>query len=180
MTLSLMATQVIFKEVWTNHTRIFNVNPYWTVTQFLDSMRPLIKNEFNINNFEIVEAGQYIPGIPSEEAPSLIASDIIIRNKWGPKLSVSFYIRRKNYNYLQLRELSIRQNIIGYGETNISTNPILMNLETIEECPICLENIQFINNRNNFGCSHNICNECYINCQVRNYTSCPICRNEMQ
>ena len=90
MTLSLMATQVIFKEVWTNHTRIFNVNPYWTVTQFLDSMRPLIKNEFNINNFEIVEAGQYIPGIPSEEAPSLVASDIIIRNNANLSKNIKF------------------------------------------------------------------------------------------
>ena len=79
MSLSLMATQVTFTEVWTTHSKRFYVNPYWTVSQFLESMAPLIKYEFKTNDFEIVEKGQIIKGIPSEEAPAVTNSEIKIR-----------------------------------------------------------------------------------------------------
>jgi hypothetical protein len=78
MSLSLMATQVTFTEVWTTHTKQFYVNPYWTITQFLESIRTLIKNEFKTEFYEIVEAGQHIPGIASEDAPAIINSQILI------------------------------------------------------------------------------------------------------
>ena len=82
MSLSLMATQVTFTEVWTTHTKQFYVNPYWTITQFLESIRTLIKNEFKTEFYEIVEAGQHIPGIASEDAPAIINSQILIDLIW--------------------------------------------------------------------------------------------------
>ena len=179
MALSLMATYVTFKEVWTTHTKNFYVNPYWTVTQFLESIRPLIKNEFRMNYFEIVEAGQHIPGTPSEEAPAVTESEIIMSHKWGYDLRVSFYVRRKNYDYSELRRQSFYRNIGLHEDNNGSVNPIIINSPIVEECPICFENIPFINNRNNFGCSHNICNNCYVNCQISNHNRCPICRHAL-
>jgi len=179
MALSLLATQVEFKEVWTNHIKQFYVNPYWTVTQFLESISPLIKTEFNTDLYDIVETGQIIQGIPSEDAPAVLNSNIQIRNKWGYDLSVSFYVRRKNYDYSKLRQLTINKNIDKLKDNNASINPMIINFPIVEECPICLDNIQFINNMNNFKCNHNICNNCYVNYQMRNYNKCPICRQKL-
>jgi len=174
-----MATQVTFTEVWTSHTKQFYVNPYWTVTQFLESVSPLIKIEFNTIDFEIVETGQIIKGIVEEEAPAITNSDIKIRYKWGYDLDVSFYVRRKNYDYSKLRQsrINIKIDILTYNNTSI--NPMIINFPIVEDCPICFENIQFINNINNFGCTHNICNKCYINYLMFNYNYCPICRHEL-
>jgi hypothetical protein len=176
--MSLMAIQVIFTEVWTTHSRKIYVNPYWTVTQFLESIKPLIKNEFYTNDFEIVETGQIIKGIASEEAPAVRNSEIKIRDKWGYNLDISFYVRRKKYDYSKLRKLSINKNIDELKDINTPINPMIINFPIVEECPICFENMQFINNINNFSCTHHICNNCYVNYKILNYNRCPICRNE--
>lgn len=177
--MSLLAAPVIFKEIWTTHTKRFYVNPYWTITQFLQSIRPLINYEFKTNNFEIVEAGQYIYGIPAEEAPGITNSEIKMRNRWGYDLQVSFYVRRRNYDYSKLRQLYINKNIDAHKAINTSINPLILNSQILIECPICFENIQFFNIMNNFGCTHNICNNCFVNCQILNYNKCPICRHKL-
>jgi len=174
-----MATQVTFTEVWTTHTKQFYVNPYWTITQFLESVRPLIKNEFNTNNFEIVETGQIIKGVVEEEAPAITSSEIKMRYKWGYDLNVSFYVRRKDYDYSKLRQLTVYKKIEALTDYNTSINPMIINFSIVEDCPICFEDMQFINNMNNFGCTHNICNYCYIKYLMLNYNNCPICRHEL-
>ena len=177
--MSLMATQVTFTEVWTTHSTQLYVNPYWTVTQFLQSVNPLIKIKFYTNDFEIVEKGQISKGVASEEGPALTNSDIQIRNKWGYDLDISFYVRRKNYDYSKLRQLNMNTTIDKLKDSNTPTNPMIINFPIVEECPICFENMRFINNTNNFGCAHNICNNCYVNYKMLNYNNCPICRNEL-
>jgi hypothetical protein len=174
--MSLMAIKVTFTEVWTTHSKQFFINPYWTVTQFLESIKPLIKNEFYTNDFEIVETGQIIKGIASEEAPAITNSEIKIRNKWGYNLDISFYVRRKNYDYSKLRQLSMNITIDALKDINTPINPMIINFPIVDDCIICFENMQFINNINNFGCIHNICNNCYVNYRILNYNNCPICR----
>jgi len=173
-----MSIQVTFTEVWTTHSKKFFVNPYWTVTQFLESVKPLIQMEFYTNDFDIIETGQIIKGMASEEAPAITNSEIKMRNKWGYELDVSFYIRRKKYDYSKLRQLSIHKHINELKERNTPTNPMITNFPIAEDCPICYENMQFIHNVNNFGCAHPICNNCYANYKILNYSNCPICRNE--
>jgi len=177
--MSLMSIKVTFTEVWTTHSKEFYLNPYWTVTQFLESIKPLIKYEFGTNNFEIVETGQIIKGKSPEEAPAVTNSEIKIRNKWGFNLEISFYVRRKNYDYSKLRQSCVNMNIDELKNINTPTNPMIINFPILEECPICYENMQYINNINNFGCAHNICNNCYVNYKILNYNNCPICRNEL-
>jgi hypothetical protein len=174
-----MSIQVTFTEVWTTHSKKIYINPYWSVTQFLESIKPLIKNEFYTNDFEIIETRQIIKGIASEEAPAITNSEIQIRDKWGYNLDISFYVRRKKYDYSKLRQLSINKIIDELKDMNTPINPMITNFPIVEECPICFENMKFINNANNFGCTHNICNNCYVNYQILNYTNCPICRNEL-
>ena len=173
-----MSIHVTFTEVWTTHSKQIYVNPYWTVTQFLESVSPLIKHEFYTNDFEIVETGQHIKGISSEEAPAVTNSEIQLRNRWGYNLDVSFYVRRTKYDYSKLRQVTMNQHIDELAHRNTPINPMILHFPVTEECPICFETMQFINNTNHFGCTHPICNRCYVHYTMLHYRNCPVCRKE--
>lgn len=159
--MSIQSRPINFKEVFTTNIRQLHINPHWTMIQFVESIKPHISREFNTNDFEIVEAGQYTPGIPAEAAPALQITDIRLKDKWKEDLKVSFYVRRRNFDYPQLQNLNTRRNI---NTTAIQTG----------ECPICLETVRLIS-RN--GCSHSVCSDCHRRCQQVNYTICPLCRH---
>lgn len=152
--MSLLSIPVEFKEVYTSNSRNLHCNPNWTTRHFIEIIKPELCREFNIHkdNLEIVEAGQSVPGLRPEEVTLPLSFDntVKIKDKWGPKLEVAFYVRRKNYPYFQL-------------------NPTSSN----SECPICLENMTLYS-RN--GCSHCICDKCIQRCLTVNYTMCPFCR----
>ena len=162
--LSLLSVPVTFKEVYTTNVRNFHVNPNWTLTQFVQSVTPYICSEFNIHqdNLEIIEAGQYTPGIRPEAASHLTQDNTLMKDKWGTKLAVSFYIRRKDFEYPQLNLNLIRQT---------STSPIA---SVIDDCPVCLETVSLYSTH---GCSHRICRRCHERCLSVNYTICPLCRH---
>jgi hypothetical protein len=145
---------VLFKEVWTNNTTRININPNWTITQFIENVRPILAVEFNTHDFDIIEAGQNVHNIVSETAPALEYSNIQIKNKWGDSMNVSFYIRKNN--------------TINHVEKDIE-NPLLF-----DECPICYENVILLKRDD---CNHRICNNCIKKCDVINYNICPVCRN---
>jgi hypothetical protein len=155
---------VTFKEVYTSNSCNFNVNPNWTITQFMDSVKPHICREFNIieNNFEIVEAGQYTTGVRPEAVMPLIQDTITkMKHKWGTKLNVSFYVRKKDYVQPEITVNTIRQS---------STSPFTI---VIGDCPICLENVAVTSRHT---CCHTICDRCHQHCLSVHYTICPICR----
>ena len=149
---------VNFKEVWTSHIYQLVIDPRWTITQFIEHISPHISREFGTNDFDIVETGQNKDGIPSEEAPGIELSNIILKDKWSEKLNVSFYVRRKNIVNTPLQN------------TNISVNPNL-----IQECPVCLDLRHLIGR---VGCLHRVCADCNNMCLSLNYTICPVCRHE--
>jgi len=160
--MSLLSIPVSFKEVYTTNVRNFHVNPNWTITQFIQTIGPHICREFNVieDNLEIIEAGQYTTGIKPEAAPALTQDTIKIKDKWGPKLQVSFYVRRKDYLYPEMNLNLIRQ--------TPNTVPSI-----IDDCPVCFENVTLTSRHT---CSHTICNRCHQHCLSINYTICPICR----
>ena len=163
--LSILSVPVTFKEVYSSNTRSFHVNPNWTMTQFIDSVKPHICREFNVqeDNLEIVEAGQYSPGIrPEAAAPLTQNTTIKMKHKWGRKLNVAFYIRRKDYLYPEMNLNVIRQ---------VSTSPVAP--PVIDDCPVCLETVSVTSRHT---CSHTICDRCHQHCLSVNYTICPICR----
>jgi hypothetical protein len=149
---------IYFKEVWTTNTCEININPSLTIERFIESVSGQLSTEFNIdeNELDIIEAGQCIFDIASEDAPALIPSNITLQHKWGETLKdVSFYVRRKNYQYPASQT---------YRELRA----------TEHECPICLENGSVMFRFNN--CCHSVCSFCRINCQRVNYFICPLCR----
>jgi len=153
---------IYFKEVWTSNTYEMNINPSLTIEQFIERATHQLSLEFNINENEldIVEAGQCISDIASEEAPALIPSNITLQRQWGDDLKdASFYVRRKNYLYpgsQTYRELRIAEQAAR------------------NECPICLESRSLMFRFNN--CSHSICSGCHVNCLRVSYVICPLCR----
>ena len=158
-----MSLTITFKEVFTTNICNFQVNSNWTIAEFIQTIEPHICREFNIakENLEIIEAGQYTPGIPPEAASPLIQDSSIIKDKWGTKLEISFYVRRKDYQYPELNLNLIRQT---------STRPIT---SVIDDCPVCLETTSLYSRHT---CSHNICDNCHRHCLSVSYTICPICR----
>ncbi len=157
--MSLLSVPLTFKEVYTANVRSFHVNPNWTITQFIQILTPYICSEFNVleDDLEIIEAGQYTSGIRPEAASQLTQDTTLVKDKWGLKLGVSFYIRRKDYAYPQLNLNLIRNSEIIVGD-----------------CPVCFETVSLYSRR---GCSHRICRSCHECCLSVNYTICPVCRH---
>jgi hypothetical protein len=164
--MSLQSKPVLFKEVWTNNVRQFHVNPYWTVTQFIESVRPHLAREFNTQDFDIVESGQNVHNIVSETAPALEYSNVKIHHKWGKNLNVSFYIRKNDANN---QSINTQEEVEEENQNQEEENPLLM-----DECPICYENIMLLRM---YECEHRICKYCFKKCNIINYNICPICRN---
>ena len=161
--MSLLSVPISFKEVSTSNVRNFRVNPNWTITQFIQSVGPLICREFNIEEgkLEIIEAGQYTAGIRPESAPALNFDSTKIKDKWGIKLQVAFYIRRKDYLYPEMNLNLLRQSSI----------PTVASI--VDDCPICFETISLTSRH---SCSHRICDRCHQHCLSISYTICPLCR----
>jgi len=168
--MSLHSIRVNFKEVFTTNVRNLYINPFWTVRQFLETVKPIISQEFNCQqkHIEIIETGQDLPGIPAEAGLPLVISDIPIRQKWGQNLNIAFYIRRKNHVYPQLENLNNNRYI------DPEVNPIITNSTTTNSCPVCLETVSLLNR---YRCSHLICTNCYYCCLNNEHIVCPICRS---
>ena len=162
--IGLRSISINFKEVFTVRTLQFQINPFFTVTQMIESLRPSLSVQFNINSdeIEIVPAGQYINGNPPESAPALVPSSRRLCDIWGPELRyLSFYVRRKNFVYPQIerhiREREANNNQISYEG----------------ECPICLESTSVTRR---YDCNHGVCTTCYGRCQAASITVCSLCR----
>jgi len=168
--MSLTSIPINFKEVFTTNVRTIHINPHWTVTQFIESVRPIIEQEYHLENddFDIVPTGQDSPGIPAEAGFPLQMSDISLRNMWGKELHVAFYIRRRNHIYPQLQNLNANIHV------DPEINPIITNSAIVNDCPVCLETVPLLNR---YSCRHVICTDCYYRCLNREYNTCPLCRS---
>lgn len=171
--MSLTSIPVAFKEVFSNEVRNLHLNPYWTVRQFIAIISPIIEQVFDCNDYDIVESGQDAPGIPAEAGAPLVPSEIILKNKWGKELNISFYIRRRNYTYFELQNLNSRVNILQNVQ-NADINPIIIHSFHNADCPVCLETVPTLTR---YSCIHRICNNCFYQCQQVNHELCPVCRS---
>jgi len=145
-----LRVRVYFKECYTDNTQYYYLNPTWTKRELMENIKNSVSRDFNVevDNFEIVEAGQMITDgdnalMPSEEAPSIEINNVQLYQIWGRELKVSLYIRRKNPED-----------------------------STDYTCVICRSG----RGTNHYGCSHNICNTCVNSCINANINRCSICR----
>jgi len=169
--IGLRSRPVNFKEVFTVRTLQFHINPFITVNQLINNLRPELATQFRINEdeIEIVESGQYYPDRLSEEAPGLVPSNTKLCHIWGENLqNLAFYVRRKNYVYPQF-QVNRRQRQIASSSSETYSQTTFTG-----ECPICLESCSLTRR---YICSHGICNPCYQRCQSESFTVCSLCRS---
>ena len=137
---------IYFKLVFTTNSQHYLINPLWTVTQFIEIMRPVVCRDFNLENCEFVDTLQQI--IPSENGAALIyQNNVTIASKYGDDLNVAFYIRPISIQLIEIPE----------NDTQL-------------RCVICMtrqRNILFT------PCRH-MC--CCSECAHNNIHACPICR----
>ena len=81
---------IYFKEAWTSNTKYYLINPIWNQEQLYAYLKPFILSHFNIANFEIIEMGENL----AENAPPINIGNVLLGQKYGAGLEVSFYIRR--------------------------------------------------------------------------------------
>ena len=168
--LGLRSRPVNFKEVFSIRTLQFHINPFITVSQLINNLRPELATQFGINEneIEIVESGQYDSDYLPEEAPSLIPSDRKLCHIWGENLEhLAFYVRRRNHLYPQFEASRRQRQINRLSITNNSPTVFT------GDCPICLES-SLLTRR--YSCIHGVCATCYQHCQTANITLCSLCR----
>ena len=169
--LGLRSIPINFKEVYTIRSSQFYINPFITVRELINNLRPELAIQFGINenDIEIVNAGQYYLGCLPEEAPALVPSDEKLCEVLGENLQyVSFYVRRKNNVHPQI-ESARRRTLTSASDTS---NLTPQNTFT-GDCPICLESCQLTIR---YGCSHGVCSGCYSCCQLASINVCSLCR----
>jgi len=91
-----MIIDLYFKQVFTTYTKYYYVNTLWTPAKMYEHLKDLIKRDFNIDNFELVDTIPLInyDGL-SEDKPKLEPIDTItIGEIYQNNINyVAFYIR---------------------------------------------------------------------------------------
>lgn len=86
-----------FKITNTEQCATFDVPTNLCIANFIEYVKYKASEEFGFNintNIEIVEAGQGIPGLASEDAPAIEPNtNITLREKYNDVYDKSFYIR---------------------------------------------------------------------------------------
>ena len=89
----------IFKIAYTPETQIYSFDDNITINEFLNELNIILKSAINLDNYEIVEAGQYNNGRDPELAPAITMS---ATTTIGQKYSnySGFYIRETHNSNL--------------------------------------------------------------------------------
>jgi hypothetical protein len=157
--------EVYFKLARTTQTRMYMLYPNWTISDFKNIIKSRIYQDFNVMQHELVETGQYMPGVDSEDMPALQTTHETLVSKYGPRLEISFYIR------------PIYQNITPTPIIPNNTTAIIQATST-HTCsmPFCGERITA--NSQYFDCPHPFCDTCIAGCVQTGHSRCPCCRHE--
>ena len=94
---------VYFKEAFTTNIKYYNIPIKWTTEKFINIVKEWIMDDFDLvsRNYKscsinIIEMGQEIAGIKSEDAPHLEEEEITYHDKFiTTKKWPSFYIKIK-------------------------------------------------------------------------------------
>jgi hypothetical protein len=94
---------VYFKEAFTTNIKYYNIPIKWTTEKFINIVKEWIMDDFDLvsRNYKscsinIIEMGQEIAGIKSEDAPHLEEEEITYHDKFiSTKKWPSFYIKIK-------------------------------------------------------------------------------------
>jgi hypothetical protein len=158
----LLEVPVTFKELYSSKNIIINVNPHFTTKQMIDTYSDIIQSLFHCDEFVLIPTNHiHVVNnnmFPPEANYILEKTNDRLRDLYGSKLNVSFYVKDINKDYDELTNKNI--------------------LFKKSECFVCFDQ-NYLCNR--FSCQHFICDNCYIKCF--NYYSeyrCPQCRKSRE
>ena len=139
---------VYFKAIHSGIRKQYYVDPRWSIDNFINIMKTRIIRDFNIEQFELVEAGENTVSGRLEDGIALNRYEqTLLREKYGENMNVAFYIRP-----------------INYTRTNTST---------INECVVCFEQLPSVYY---YTCGHPMCLTCLAGCLQNDIRCCPMCR----
>lgn len=151
-----MSVLVSFKEVYKTRVLELPLDPEMTVAELLEFVSNDLSVHFGINNhdMQLVACGQVL----AEAGHALMPSPQKLRDIWGEQLRhLSFYVRRKNYEYNhQLQN--------HFFAPRIEDN----------ECPVCFTVAEL---SRPYACTHGICAQCYHGCRMASIITCCLCRS---
>ena len=88
-----MKKTLYFKVVYTTKTTFYEIDTTWTLLELYNNVRPLIFNDFNIRNFELLDTFTHFDG-NSEEKPKIELNDCTIEEFYGNDINfMAIYIR---------------------------------------------------------------------------------------
>ncbi len=82
-----------FKKVYTTNVKFYMINPNWTTRQLYEFIKPYVFIDFEISDFEIVQAGQ--PGA-EQATPIRITNNTTMNEMFDNLDDLTFYIREYN------------------------------------------------------------------------------------
>ena len=89
---------VYFKEAFTSNTKYYNIKINWTIEQFLGIVQEWIIQDFNLDDrnypnysINIIEMGQEISGVKSEDASKVEEEQLSYYNKYIVQIRYSFH-----------------------------------------------------------------------------------------
>ena len=155
-----------FKLAYTSNTRTYDINLSHTTAVLYDRLKTLVQNDFGLNSFDIVIAGQD----QAERAQSIPKNTIIFRHILNNNINRAFYIRNGQTSDIQLPQSDSESIQIDQSENS-----------ECYECPVCTISSTETQLYTHYSCSHQICDNCYSNWRQTNYHNhnrCPICRSD--
>jgi len=145
--------KIYFKLIYSHGIQI-EIDPNLRMCDLNEYIKPKILDEYNIENYVIVEAGL---SLGENHCPIDETEQITFKNKYNMNIDVAFYIRPL-----------------------ISSDPSHSNESTLcsdeSSCPICFENAE---QPINLVCGHIFCHSCISSWVTFGRNSCPMCRGQI-
>lgn len=168
---------IYFKVARTCNTRNYEVDIHWSQHQFMREMQENIRRDFNIENFELVDAcEQFPPNVASEDKYAFVAgNNQSLKQRFMNRNLPSFYIRPITENVAIDINDNIDQVVVveQVVQQDIHTTPGLT-VAYVPTCVVCLTNERTILVT---PCNHLcLCTTCSSHTSLH---ACPLCRTEI-
>jgi hypothetical protein len=154
-------TTYYFKRAFTNITCYSELNLNWTVSQFINEFQNRLKTRFQVGTDEQMEfvPMQSVNNVDNTEiSPALTHSEQVLYDVFRDNRVFGFYVRIVPSNQ-----------VVSIPRITEDTHNYT--------CSICMETIESPQIEY-YLCTHTeICNQCFVSCNARGITRCPICRS---
>ena len=88
-----MIISIYFKVVYTKKIKYYDIETSWNLLELYNYLKPLVLNDFNINNFELLDSVTSFDG-ETEKKPKIEQTDVSLKDLYGDNIHhMCIYIR---------------------------------------------------------------------------------------